>query len=847
MFNAPPSASLSTMRRKKDANKTPRRLQPRRCVITPSGSLPRKCDNAQLKDYLVASAFAGIGGMDRGFQLAGFDVVVQIENDKWCLEVLRKQFGSGIERYTPGNIRDVKLLPAGVKVLLVTPPCVDLSSMNIFGVGIHGKETGKIREVFRILKAMKEKNQFVPIVVIENVLNILSAEAMKYLIEAFSELEYDYLAWRTVDLLGALPHSRNRVILVATRDGINPHDILFEANPECECEKVRTGEEKIGNEYSSSSAVCALCQNSPDAPTIQEVAVIVNTSQINQAPSYHKNPCLLTSNPSTYVCEFRRKNSKKRKFEDIREDNGNNDDADDDEEENPFPCYKLDIRDIERLMGFPEDYTKISSASENDCNRRVKLLANVIAVNHSEWIAQSCSNAIRNKVAIDDEEEKNGCTPSFLSTRKIIEEKFTVLRRKNGETIRISSLYDKDKNFPECGLIDLKSNSDAILIPKGDIHRYPVLNTYVPLPIFLKYKNTQIGDKNKRVRLFKYAERLLQHWAALEYWILVALVRDDAQRRGLLQRFGDKVVLNDDNIDILEVADFEESVASFCEKKGDVKFISGNEKYADFLDVDALANKIRKRSIASDALRGGKLVLVDGNVAEKNKGNDLCARWPAVALTFPEDAETIKATMKKFGRFGETFSSIVSTREVFVCYFNRNNRRCEWVHENKVSDIFSEVIEDELETKKRRRETFGEDEERKKAFEGANLCRREMEKIIKNGKNTRDDADDAEDDDNNNNNNNNNKNKNDTLCNSMKGDGAVGMRVDVFWPKEKKYYRGIVNSFDADSQRHHVIYDDGDEEKALNFEKEKILLPLWGISKKIKLDRRGGYKRAHPD
>ena len=33
-------------------------------------------------------------------------------------------------------------------------------------------------------------------------------------------------------------------------------------------------------------------------------------------------------------------------------------------------------------------------------------------------------------------------------------------------------------------------------------------------------------------------------------------------------------------------------------------------------------------------------------MAEKNKGNDLCARWPAVALTFPENAETIKATMR---------------------------------------------------------------------------------------------------------------------------------------------------------------------------------------------------------
>ena len=180
--------------------------------------------------------------------------------------------------------------------------------------------------------------------------------------------------------------------------------------------------------------------------------MIVNTSQINQAPSYHKNPCLLTSSKSTYVCEFPAvKKFKETKIEDIREDNGNNDD-DDDEEENPFPCYKLDIRDMERLMGFPEDYTKISSASENDCNRRVKLLANAIVwVNHSEWIAQSCSNAIRNKVAIDDEEEKNGCTPSFLSTRKIIEEKFTVLRRKNGETIRISSPTTKTKIFRSAG------------------------------------------------------------------------------------------------------------------------------------------------------------------------------------------------------------------------------------------------------------------------------------------------------------------------------------------------------------------------------------------------------------
>ena len=98
----------------------------------------------------------------------------------------KKHFGNfGIERFKSGNIRDVKVLPAGVKVLLVTPPCVDLSAMNQFRVGIHGEETGKIREVFRILEAMRKEKRFVPIVVIENVLDILSEEAMTDLIQKF--------------------------------------------------------------------------------------------------------------------------------------------------------------------------------------------------------------------------------------------------------------------------------------------------------------------------------------------------------------------------------------------------------------------------------------------------------------------------------------------------------------------------------------------------------------------------------------------------------------------------------------------------------------------------------------
>ena len=67
------------------------------------------------------------------------------------------------------------MLPAGVKILLVTPLCVDLSPMNQFRVGIHGKETGKIEKFLD--SGSDEEQSICAVVVVENVLNILDKEA----------------------------------------------------------------------------------------------------------------------------------------------------------------------------------------------------------------------------------------------------------------------------------------------------------------------------------------------------------------------------------------------------------------------------------------------------------------------------------------------------------------------------------------------------------------------------------------------------------------------------------------------------------------------------------------------
>nr|CAB3450357.1 unnamed protein product [Digitaria exilis] len=47
-------------------------------------------------------------------------------------------------------------------------------------------------------------------------------------------------------------------------------------------------------------------------------------------------------------------------------------------------------------------------------------------------------------------------------------------------------------------------------------------------------------------------------------------------------------------------------------------------------------------------------------------------------------------------------------------------------------------------------------------------------------------------------------------------DGSlVGARIKVWWPDDKMFYNGVVESFDSDSKRHKVAYDDGDVEVLL--------------------------------
>ncbi|CAK9146640.1 unnamed protein product [Ilex paraguariensis] len=52
------------------------------------------------------------------------------------------------------------------------------------------------------------------------------------------------------------------------------------------------------------------------------------------------------------------------------------------------------------------------------------------------------------------------------------------------------------------------------------------------------------------------------------------------------------------------------------------------------------------------------------------------------------------------------------------------------------------------------------------------------------------------------------------------GENLVGSNVKVWWPIDRKFYKGIIDSFDSVNKKHKVLYADGDKE-ILNLSKER--------------------------
>ncbi|MFC2171389.1 DNA cytosine methyltransferase [Acidobacteriota bacterium] len=167
----------------------------------------RPSSKSQLK---TASLFAGIGGLDLGLHRAGHRLRVLCEIDEAANAVLTERF-SNTTRF--GDIRALDCLPAEIELVTGGFPCQDLSQAGETK-GIHGKESGLVKHIFRILR-----KRSVPWVLLENVpfmLQLRRGAAMRYILDELEELGYQW-AYRVIDTRAfGLPQRRERVFLLAS-------------------------------------------------------------------------------------------------------------------------------------------------------------------------------------------------------------------------------------------------------------------------------------------------------------------------------------------------------------------------------------------------------------------------------------------------------------------------------------------------------------------------------------------------------------------------------------------------------------------------------------------------------
>jgi len=171
------------------------------------------------KPLTVAGLFAGIGGVELGLQAAGMRTKLLCEWWEPAQAVLKYRFPDTVLH---GDIQTLQELP-DVDVVTAGFPCTDLSQAGRTK-GIHGKASGMIKHLFKLLEDASPKW-----VLIENVRNMLaldSGTAMEYLVSEFERLGYTW-AYRLVDSrFTGVPQRRHRVIFVASRTE-DPRTVLF--------------------------------------------------------------------------------------------------------------------------------------------------------------------------------------------------------------------------------------------------------------------------------------------------------------------------------------------------------------------------------------------------------------------------------------------------------------------------------------------------------------------------------------------------------------------------------------------------------------------------------------------
>ncbi len=178
----------------------------------------------------VCSLFSGIGGIDLGFQQAGFDIVWANEIDKDAAITYRYNFGSNqlvekdIRKVDTAEIPDFDILVAGF-------PCQPFS-IGGFKKGFNDPRGNIFFQIERVVEAKRPK-----VIFLENVSNLLEHDDGKSFLTVYNALApYGYaFKYQVMDAFeyGNVPQHRLRVFIVGFLDEEKCERFSFPDKIEC--------------------------------------------------------------------------------------------------------------------------------------------------------------------------------------------------------------------------------------------------------------------------------------------------------------------------------------------------------------------------------------------------------------------------------------------------------------------------------------------------------------------------------------------------------------------------------------------------------------------------------------
>lgn len=172
------------------------------------------------KGIRVVSFFTGAGGLDLGFDLAGYDVVYATDIDTMCCKTLKANLDGLLSVQTQveqADIRKIDLqnLPKNIDLVIGGPPCQSFSASGRRAGGASGRldERGTLFEAYcRVINYLQPEA-----FLFENVRGILGTnkgEDWKAIISAFRDIGYK-ISYRILDALDyGIPQQRERMVMV---------------------------------------------------------------------------------------------------------------------------------------------------------------------------------------------------------------------------------------------------------------------------------------------------------------------------------------------------------------------------------------------------------------------------------------------------------------------------------------------------------------------------------------------------------------------------------------------------------------------------------------------------------